>query len=395
MHRWFALIATLTSWGCGAAFDVSEDGAGGAGSGGEPPVTSTTGGVGGGTNAVGGGGAPTSWPMTGHTFRKRVAIAQLGLDADVDDVVVPLVVNDPDIAAAAQADGRDIMFTTEDALTPVVYELEHYDAGSLVAWARVPKLAAAGDTVLYVYYGSSDTAVREDPAATWNGIATSVWHMDGATAVTDSAAGHHGTPPGAAETPTLVDGIAGTALSFDLDDTIKVTDPPDGSLDFGMNSFSFSLWLMKGAVEGSNDIIFRKYGTCGACTGWGIVCSPSDWHASFEDGGAFGPNVAFGAAADFMNQWTHLGVVVDREGGEIRTYANGARGTGTASLSGASGFSNNRVLDMGLPTGWPLDGVLDEVRVYPEAVPPSWFFVEHALLTKPDLVSLSEPESAP
>lgn len=81
----------------------------------------------------------------------------------------------------ASASGFDIHFSA-DALgaVPLAHEIETYlpTTGVLVAWVKVPALAAA--TVIYIHDGDpSITASTETPTAVWSNGYELVMHLDG------------------------------------------------------------------------------------------------------------------------------------------------------------------------------------------------------------------------
>ena len=108
-----------------------------------------------------------------------------GLGEDLTDFPLLVSLTDAAIAASAQADGRDLVFTSEDGSTRLDHEVESWDGatGELVAWVRVPLLSASLDTRIFLYHGNAGATDQQDPGGVF-GDFTSVHHLaDDPTAV--------------------------------------------------------------------------------------------------------------------------------------------------------------------------------------------------------------------
>ncbi len=83
------------------------------------------------------------------------------------------------VAASAQADGRDLVFTADDGVTRLDHELESWDpgTGALTAWVRVPVLSASLDTGIFLYHGNAAATDQQDPAGVFRSGFTSVHHL--------------------------------------------------------------------------------------------------------------------------------------------------------------------------------------------------------------------------
>jgi len=96
----------------------------------------------------------------------------------------PVLINltsDSSLAARAQSDGDDILFTSSDGTTKLSHEIEKYTSstGELVAWVKVPSLSAASNTVLYMYYGNDAAASQQDATGVWSSGYEAVYHLNG------------------------------------------------------------------------------------------------------------------------------------------------------------------------------------------------------------------------
>ena len=127
--------------------------------------------------------AEAEWYSTGGTWTYRKAITiQHGQDSGTaDHTSLPVLVDltDADLAAEAQADGDDILFTSSDGSTKLDHEIELYTTatGRLTAWVRIPTLDYDNDTVIYMYYGISGATNQENVTGVWDSNFVSVWHL--------------------------------------------------------------------------------------------------------------------------------------------------------------------------------------------------------------------------
>src|SRR3972149_700500 len=96
----------------------------------------------------------------------------------------PVLINlasDASLAANAQADGDDILFTSSDGTTKLSHEIEKYGSstGELVAWVKVPSLSSSSNTPLYMYYGNDAAASQQDATGVWSSGYEAVYHLNG------------------------------------------------------------------------------------------------------------------------------------------------------------------------------------------------------------------------
>ncbi len=120
-----------------------------------------------------------TWYDASWTLRKPVTVDSARVTADLTDFPVLVSVTDTDLAAAARADGWDIVFTDDDETTKLAYEIERYNpaTGELVAWVKVPNLTGSTDKVLYMYYGNASSADQQNASAVWDADFVSVHHL--------------------------------------------------------------------------------------------------------------------------------------------------------------------------------------------------------------------------
>lgn len=156
------------------------------------------------------------------------------------------------------ANGYDIGFYSDLALTTKLkWETERYIAttGEVVYWVKVPTVATATDTVIYLAYGDSGISTdQSDAVNTWNSNYAAVWHFpDGTTlGMLDSTSNNNdGSTAGAVAIAGQIDGAADFSST-----AITVTN--SASLAFGPN-FSFSAWVTSDTLpSGFISTVFHK-----------------------------------------------------------------------------------------------------------------------------------------
>lgn len=101
-----------------------------------------------------------------------------GLGEDLTDFPLLVSFTDAAVGASAQADGRDLVFTSDDGSTRLDHEVESWNSatGELTAWVRVPLLSASLDTRIFLYHGNAGATDQQDPAGVF-GDFTSVHHL--------------------------------------------------------------------------------------------------------------------------------------------------------------------------------------------------------------------------
>ncbi|MCP3854940.1 MAG: signal peptidase I [Actinomycetia bacterium] len=98
----------------------------------------------------------------------------LTVDADLvagalTDYPLLVQLSDVNLAAAAQADGDDLVFVGADGVTRLDHELESWNSvtGALTAWVRLPTLDDVVDTELFLYLGNGTAGDQQDPTGVW------------------------------------------------------------------------------------------------------------------------------------------------------------------------------------------------------------------------------------
>lgn len=187
--------------------------------------------------------APNSCFQGAWCRRKRLEIPA-GRAAQGPHASFPLLVsrvNDTDLAMHARDDGRDILFTDADGVTPLPYERQRFDGntGQLLAWVRVPSLESAAPTVLYMYYGNAAASDQQQREQVWSTSFKGVWHLE--SSAEDSTQYHNnGVLSGnAAYDPS---GRVGTSVELDAQGG-RITMQDSASLDATASAGTFAMWI--------------------------------------------------------------------------------------------------------------------------------------------------------
>lgn len=194
--------------------------------------------------------ANAAWYDSDWRYRKQITIDNNQVDASL--IAFPVLINlavDAELAANAQADGDDILFTSSDETTRIAHEIELFDAatGRLVAWVNVPSVSDTVDTDIYVYYGNAAVGSQQDATNVWDASYVKVLHLAETPNGTldelnDSTAnGNHGQTFGMGAGNSIGAQI-GNGLNFvraDALDQIRVYDSVslDGTADEGTLEF--------------------------------------------------------------------------------------------------------------------------------------------------------------
>ncbi|UCE37668.1 MAG: DUF2341 domain-containing protein, partial [Thermoplasmata archaeon] len=310
---------------------------------------------------------PPGGPYDGiWSYRKAIIIDHTKVEEDLADFPVLISIFDLDLAAKAQPDGDDILFTASDAETKLDHEITLYinATGELNAWVKVPLVSSTHDTVIYMYYGNSTAENQENAADVWSNNYRGVWHLDDTSGDTlDSSMYDFSATPDA----TIVrggTGQIGNAYLFDgLDAEVDFGSVPDGHLDFGTNSMTLSCWANINETTGYQDLVSK--GGSGSGSGGYAIRARSDGQQGYF-------RVSDTITSETNNfryangTWVYLVGVCDRNNNELCAYENGIeqRQDDDFPISGTFGGIDAAAQDFEIgdnsetPEGW-----LDEVRV--------------------------------
>ncbi len=120
------------------------------------------------------------WYNAAWQRRKPITIDHTKVGSALTNYPVKIMrTSDSDLAAGAQSNGNDILFTNSDGTTKLNHQIQSYTSatGALTAWVLVPSLSSTTDTTLYMYYGNSSAPSQQNASAVWDSTNTSVWHL--------------------------------------------------------------------------------------------------------------------------------------------------------------------------------------------------------------------------
>jgi hypothetical protein len=181
------------------------------------------------------------WWNLNWTNRKFILVDHTKINTNL--VNFPVLINlpsDADLAARAQTDGNDIVFTDYQG-HKLNHEIELFTkaTGQLIAWVNVTSLSSTTDTKLYLYYGNSAASNQQNQYGTWNAEYLMVQHMEENGNVYDSTShSFSGTNYG---TTNEINGKIGACRYFDsINDYYSFGN--SALLNPGLNSMTISLW---------------------------------------------------------------------------------------------------------------------------------------------------------
>jgi hypothetical protein len=240
----------------------------------------------------------------------------------------------------------------------------------LIAWVRVPSLAAGADTVITLGYDDGKTG-RSNAANVWTAYHY-VWHLaqdpsTGASAVKDSTGRAHGTAQGGMAAGALTAAVAGNGLSFDgSNDEVTFTSDLAGS-----GPTTMSGWIRSAADSGDNGSSIVSVGN-GASNRSRFLLARAEQDRIKV--GFYG-NDEFASTVLPLDTWKHVAWVWS--GSQTTVFVDGAAVLGPVNHTSANTQGTTGSIG-GTTFGYPffVTGLLDEVRVTTDARPAAWISTE-------------------
>lgn len=200
--------------------------------------------------------------------------------------------------------------------------------------------------------------------------AVGVWRFNEGTGntVTDSSNyGNNGTWNGSGNhwTTTTVSQLGMAGQFNGTDDYVNMGNPNNGSLSFGTGDFTLSAWFYLNSLPGTWKSIIEKGGSGSA--GYGMEIS-ADNKITCSIQGSGGTNQHVSGSVPKSGVWHYAACVFDRDN-KIFVYLDGKENTSAAYGSGNTNSVDNSVqFRIGEHTGWNFNGLIDEVRVFTQAL---------------------------
>jgi hypothetical protein len=324
-------------------------------------------------------------------FQRRIDIHPLSLSAIVRDYpLAVLLEDDAALAEHAADDGADIHFTEADGETELDFEIERFDGedGDLTAWVRVPVLSFE-DTIILHYGG--DPVERPDRDTVWADGYVAVWHGGGAdpTELLDSTGGSSDGESSGDQVPDRVDGVAGTALSFDGVDDLVTIDPQvtlfpaaigDGGNagEDGAATVTVSLWVKVTETVGDRDAPLAVGELEENQAGFGFLLGTGAWEVHLTGDGDISQGSAtsqLGESGLYLGRWVLLSARISAEFHNPEVYLQRDPAVDTVAVDSDFYYCETTcaydVSDSAIFLSHPdarFRGLLDEIRVHTGAI---------------------------
>jgi RHS repeat-associated protein len=331
---------------------------------------------------IGTGG--TAWYNTAWSSRKPVTIAhgQVSGSSNLTNFPMLFSVTDSNLAASAQANGNDILFTASDGVTKLNHEIELYTSstGHLIAWVQIPTLSPTADTTIYVYYGNASAPNQQNATAVWDSNYKGVWHLPNGTTLTAADSTSNG------NNGTIGSGVSATSGQIDGAAAFSSSD-----IDAGANSSLYSPVITVSAWLNASSLTSLST----ALSELDDVSNDRDWILGLGSGGTNWRFVilsgtsqynAVSTATAVANSWHYVVGVYD--GTTESIYVDGSLSASTTVNATLNTFTNDHFL-MGERTGGdaPWTGAIDEVRYSNAVRPAAWIATEYNNQNSPSAFS--------
>lgn len=321
----------------------------------------------------------TAWYQTGGTwnYRKKIIIDHTKVP-NTDQTDFPVLINlatDAELASHAQADGDDILITSDDQTTKLSHEIESYTtaSGALVLWVKIPLLSHTYDTTVYMYYGNASATNQQSVNAVWSNGFLGVYHMNQTSGnlVNSVSASYTGTQSGTTSSTT---GQIGSGTNFANGKyTISGLTIPA--------VVSYSAWFHR--TSGAAGNIFSAGGFySGLTTYWGNISFVydntvgSDIHVKSSNAPGAGWNYAAGR----------------QSGSDVAIILNGTKTTAVGAGTSGNGQTNPVI---GTWAAWDdFPGDIDEARISSVARSDDWSATEYANQNDPSTFYSLQAETA-
>ncbi|MBE3120784.1 MAG: DUF2341 domain-containing protein, partial [Thermoplasmata archaeon] len=324
--------------------------------------------------------APGPWWNADWRYRKSIVISHAQIAATLTNFPVLISFSaDADLAAYAQVDGDDIVFTDYNG-NALNHEIEKYGNvdGHLVCWVNVTSLSSLIDPVLYMYYGNTVCDTMENPQGVWDSNYVMVQHLEESSGIiTDSTSFHNnGTEYVSPDTNMNVTGKINGAIDFDgTDDYVTFGQPSSLNFQPAIDVFTMSFWV-------------KTTDTSGVFLSKASAASSRQYHF-YTDTVANGLAAVIGGTQLNTNKivndgtWHHI-VGVNYNDAGTRRFRYYIDGTADSTVITPGSTTNSFDVLIGARRGSSnsdyaanLDGLLDEVHVSNIARSGGWITTEY------------------
>jgi len=201
-------------------------------------------------------------------------------------------------------------------------------------------------------------------------FATGIWRFDegtGNTVADSSGYGNSGVWYGSGNhwTDNTVTQLGKTGQFNGSDDYVNVGNPSNGSLSFGTGDFSLAAWFYLSSLPGEWKSIMEKGGSGSA--GYGMEIG-GDNRITCSIQGSSGTNQHISGSVPKTGIWHYAVCIFDRDN-KIFVYLDGKEETKADYGSGNTNSVDNPFsFHIGEHNGWNFNGLIDDVRVFGQAL---------------------------
>jgi len=373
------------------------------------------------------GGAPCT---TGYSYKRTVTINHAKVP-NTDQTNFPVLFSGvyPYLATfsnggrVTSASGFDIIFTSDSAgANKLDHEIESYDptTGTVNFWVRVPTVSHTTDTVIYLCYGNAAiTTSQENKTGVWDGYFQGVWHLKesgngtpgefkDSTSNANNGQGGAANSPSSTWTPARATGEIGYGQQFSGGSAGACSPPCDyiqvadsASLDV-TGQITMEAWVKLPTVYNqkivgkTDQLVTRGYLFAVQNNSGSLGLYPEIWDSG-------GTDHTFVSGTFSTSTWTHVAVTA-ATGGNMIGYINAAQ-VNSISFGGSNIGTGGTTPKMrigaspwdspGPVPAWPLNGVIDEVRISSTARSPDWLQTEYNNETSPSTFYTLGAETTP
>jgi len=338
----------------------------------------------------------SSW-LTGWSYRKKITIDNANVDADLTNF--PLLVSIAETGGGATnigynlsdtTTGYDIRFTDSTGATLLKYERESFSVASanLTAnfWVKVPTVATASDTDIYIYYGKSAATDGQDPTNVWDANFAAVYHLKetgtGATGDYQDSTSNNNDSTNTTGQPTVdASGKIGNAETFD-GNTSHINLGHNASLNTN-TAATFSFWMKANSWSGDSGLLTRMYSWGSTNSDFLIYHRSSNVSFCVTPDGNANNVTCLTDTQEITDTTTWHEITVRYNGSTIAFYTDG-QASGSADYSSGIYFSSGidtllgrQYSNSGFASNSMFNGTLDEVRVSNSARAAEWIKFEY------------------
>jgi biopolymer transport protein ExbB len=298
-----------------------------------------------------------SWWNEGWTQRQKLTIDASDVKDPVGDAAVLVRLHDGNFQFANAAEnGADIRFVAEDGKTVLPHQVEKYDGllNEAFVWVKVPAIKPGAQTVISLYYGSTESPKMPAPAAneTFDADTALVYHFSlGVANPADSTKNANN----ASNTAVIGDGaIIGGGLRLAGGDPLSI--PNSTTLEWKAGqALTLSAWI-KPSVLAPQTVLLSRGDAFRLIVDQGVLV--------LDVAGTRSPVGAPLAAAS----WSHVAIV--SEGSNLKLFVNGSL---YSTLAKPLPASTTPILVGGATAdAAKFAGDLDELVISNTSRPPGW-----------------------